>query len=428
MFCLINYQIFSTIPLSLKPFIKIYIKPKEKNLKNLSMTDVGFIGLGKLGLECAEAMAQDDICVHGFDLREKKSNKIIIHKNIKDAIQYNNFIFLAVETPHHEDYDGTKPSSHLDPKDFQYEFVINALLQINEYIREGQTIVLISTVLPGTCRKDFLPIIKKGVNFIYNPYLIAMGTTTWDMLNPEMIIMGSNNVLQSIVYDLKMFYIKILQKKKTRFAPPTLDEAECIKIFYNTFISAKVSLVNMIQDVAELNGNVDCDVVANALSNSSQRIISKLYMKPGMGDGGPCHPRDNIALRFLVNKLDLGYDLFDAIMTSREVQAKRLAEKLVSFKLPIVILGKSFKPKISYTDGSYALLVGYYVNELSNFELGFDENMNDVPCTYLLAHRGCHYDFNFNKDSIVVDPWREFKTNKHLVPLKIIHYGKKLLL
>ena len=117
-----------------------------------------------------------------------------------------------------------------------------------------------------------------------------------------------------------------------------------------------------------------------------------------MGDGGPCHPRDNIALRFLVNKLDLGYDLFDAIMTSREVQAKRLAEKLVSFKLPIVILGKSFKPKISYTDGSYALLVGYYVNELSNFELGFDENMNDVPCTHLLAHRGCHYDFNFNKD------------------------------
>jgi len=389
--------------------------------------NVGFIGLGKLGLECAEAMSQHDIDVHGFDLYERKSDKIIIHENIKDVIYHNKFIFLAVETPHHEYYDGSIPSSHLKSKDFNYEFVLNALYQINEYIEEGQTLVLISTVLPGTCREKFLPIIKKGVNFIYNPYLIAMGTTTWDMLNPEMVIIGSNNVSKTVVHDLEKFYKKILQKKESRFELVTLDEAECIKIFYNTFISAKVSLVNMIQDVAEINGNIDCDVVADALSNSTQRIISKSYMKPGMGDGGPCHPRDNIALRFLAEKLHLGYDLFDSIMTSREVQAEKLAKKLISFKLPIVILGKSYKPGVSYTEGSYSLLVGHYVNKLSNIELGFDENINDDPCTYLLAHRGCHYDFNFNVDSIVVDPWREFEQNSHVLR-KIIHYGKKVLL
>jgi UDPglucose 6-dehydrogenase len=254
-----------------------------------------------------------------------------------------------------------------------------------------------------------------------------MGTTTWDMLNPEMVIIGSNNVSKTVVHDLEKFYKKILQKKESRFELVTLDEAECIKIFYNTFISAKVSLVNMIQDVAEINGNIDCDVVADALSNSTQRIISKSYMKPGMGDGGPCHPRDNIALRFLAEKLHLGYDLFDSIMTSREVQAEKLAKKLISFKLPIVILGKSYKPGVSYTEGSYSLLVGHYVNKLSNIELGFDENINDDPCTYLLAHRGCHYDFNFNVDSIVVDPWREFEQNSHVLR-KIIHYGKKVLL
>ena len=389
--------------------------------------NVGFIGLGKLGLECAEAMSQHDIDVHGFDLYERKSDKIIIHKNIKDAIYRNKFIFLAVETPHHEYYDGSIPSSHLESKDFNYEFILNALHQINEHIEEGQTLVLISTVLPGTCREKFLPIIKKGVNFIYNPYLIAMGTTTWDMLNPEMVIIGSNNVSKTIVHDLEKFYKKILQKKESRFELVTLDEAECIKIFYNTFISAKVSLVNMIQDVAEINGNIDCDVVADALSNSTQRIISKSYMKPGMGDGGPCHPRDNIALRFLAEKLHLGYDLFDSIMTSREVQAEKLAKKLISFKLPIVILGKSYKPGVSYTEGSYSLLVGHYINKLSNIELGFDENINDGPCTYLLAHRGCHYDFNFNVDSIVVDPWREFEQNSHVLR-KIIHYGKGVLL
>ena len=397
-------------------------------MKNSSTTDVGFIGLGKLGLECAEAMAQNNVHVHGFDLHERKSDKIIIHKNIKDAVQYNKFIFLAVETPHHQDYDGSKPSSHLKPKDFDYGFVTDALHYINEFVEEEQTIVLISTVLPGTCRSKFLPLIKKGVNFIYNPYLIAMGTTTWDMLNPEMIIIGSNNVSQTIVHDLERFYRKILQKKDSRFELVTLDEAECIKIFYNTFISTKISLINMIQDVAEISGNIDCDVVADALSNSSQRIISKAYMKPGMGDGGPCHPRDNIALRFLAKKLKLGYDLFDSIMTSREVQAKKLAEKLVSFGLPIIILGKSYKPGVDYIDGSNSTLVGHYVKEISNLKLGYDENINDTPCTYLLAHRGCHYDFNFNDDSIVVDPWREFETNKSHALRKIIHYGKKNIL
>ena len=45
-------------------------------------------------------------------------------------------------------------------------------------------------------------------------------------------------------------------------------------------------------------------------------------MKAGMGDGGACHPRDNIALRWLAKELDLGYDIFETIMTAREKQAE----------------------------------------------------------------------------------------------------------
>ena len=68
-------------------------------------------------------------------------------------------------------------------------------------------------------------------------------------------------------------------------------------------------------------------------------------MKAGMGDGGGCHPRDNIALRYMAEKLGLGYDLFDSIMEAREIQAKNMATRLVElsnqYGLPIVILGKS---------------------------------------------------------------------------------------
>ena len=107
-----------------------------------------------------------------------------------------------------------------------------------------------------------------------------------------------------------------------RYVIGTWDECECIKVFYNTFISAKIGLVNMIQDVAEAQGNINVDVVTDALRDSTQRIMAS-YMK-GMGDGGACHPRDNIALRYMSNELDLGYDLFDAVMHSRERQAENI--------------------------------------------------------------------------------------------------------
>ena len=89
------------------------------------MREIGFIGLGKLGLECAEAMVNSKNRVHGFDLYARDSDKVIIHQDIKDVIVNKEFIFIAVQTPHHVQYDGSQPSSHLPVKDFDYETVIN---------------------------------------------------------------------------------------------------------------------------------------------------------------------------------------------------------------------------------------------------------------------------------------------------------------
>ena len=72
--------------------------------------------------------------------------------------------------------------------------------------------------------------------------------------------------------------------------------------------------MNMIQDVAEKVGNINVDVVANALKRSTYRITGPAYMVPGMGDGGGCHPRDNIALRWMSKEYGLGYDIFQAVM------------------------------------------------------------------------------------------------------------------
>tara|TARA_E500000331_G_C17197000_1_gene687571 strand:- start:246 stop:1415 length:1170 start_codon:yes stop_codon:yes gene_type:complete len=387
---------------------------------------IGFIGVGKLGKDAAEVMAEKHEVI-GYDVTEVSPKNFKMVTTIKDVCQNRELIFVAVPTPHDPDYDGRYPTSHLPNKDFDYTIVNNVLEEVNKHVTKDQLIVLISTVLPGTIRREFIGRIPNG-RFIYNPYLIAMGTVKWDMVNPEMIIIGTEDGATTGDAKLLLDFYYTFIKKGTRYEVGTWDEAEGIKIFYNTFISTKVALVNMIQDVAEKNGNMNADVVAGALARSTQRIMGPAYMKPGMGDGGGCHPRDNIALRYMAEKLDLGYDIFDAVIKAREEQAKNLSTKLVkeSLKsnLPIVILGKSFKPDVTSEDGSSSILTGKYCERFgSKFKVTYDPK-EPLKAVYLLAHMNNFHDYNFPDGSIVIDPWRSFKTNNNI---KVIHYGNTRL-
>jgi UDPglucose 6-dehydrogenase len=379
---------------------------------------IGFIGVGKLGKDTAEVMAEHHF-VEGYDLNKIEPLNFKMVDTIQEVCKDKDIIFIALPTPHHPDYDGRYPTSHLEPKDFDYEIVKTILYQINEWTNINQLVVLISTVLPGTISDSLIQLVR-NYRFIYNPYLIAMGTVKEDMINPEMIIIGTEDGTETGDAKLLVDFYKTFVNKDTRFEIGTWDEAEAIKIFYNTFISTKVALVNMIQDVAEKNGNINTDVVTQALERSTKRIVSKSYMKAGMGDGGGCHPRDNIALRWMANKYDLGYDLFDSIMLAREKQAYNIAKKLVnlsnSYNLPIVILGKSYKPGVDYVEGSTTILTSHYVKEMGK-DVDFD--IIDKPAIYLLGHRGEFYNIDFPKNSIILDVWREYK-NKNI---KVYYYG-----
>ena len=383
---------------------------------------IGFIGVGKLGKESAEVMAEKHEVI-GYDVTEVSPENFKMVSTIKDVCQDRELIFIAVPTPHHPDYDGRYPTSHLPNKDFDYTIVNDVLDEVNKYVNKDQLIVLISTVLPGTIRREFIDRIPNG-RFIYNPYLIAMGTVKWDMVNPEMIIIGTEDGTTTGDAKLLLEFYETFITEGTRYEVGTWDEAEAIKIFYNTFISTKVALVNMIQDVAEKGGNMNVDVVTGALERSTYRITGPAYMKAGMGDGGGCHPRDNIALSYMAEKLDLGYDLFDAIMKAREEQAKNLSTRLViesqRADLPIVILGQSYKPNVHYLDGSSSILTGRYCERFgSKFEVVYDPE-TPIKAVYLLGHIGKHHDYDFPEGSIIVDPWRSFKTEKNI---KVIHYG-----
>ena len=384
------------------------------------------IGVGKLGQDCAEVMADAGNDVVGYDV-EPRTPAFPMHSTIAEAVKDRDLIFIAAPTPHNPIYGGETPTSHLPNKDFDYTIVTDILKEVNKHVNKSQLVVLISTVLPGTVRNILEPCITNA-RFIYNPYLIAMGTVKWDMVNPEMVIIGTEDgSITGDASELIDFYKQFMQNEP-RYEVGTWDEAEAIKIFYNTFISTKLALVNMIQDVAETNGNMNVDVVTNALAKSTHRIMGPAYMKAGLGDAGACHPRDNIALRYLADRLDLGYDLFDAIMSAREIQAERMAKKCLEYGKNVTIVGKAYKPKVPYTNGSASMLVGHYVEKHGGTVNYYDIHTGDLDLkpewtdVYLIGYWEDYVTkLSFNTQSTVIDPWREMTATQFAG--KIVHYG-----
>ena len=386
-------------------------------MNKIYSTKIGFIGLGKLGMPCAEAVAQKGFDVTGYDIVNKTSTHVEIKDSLSQTVEDRDIVFVATPTPHEDGYDGREPTSHLPVKDFNYDAVKKVLEACNKHMTDQQTLVLISTVLPGTTRREFAPMVT-NTKLMYNPYLIAMGTVADDMINPEMVMIGSKNGMAGKNCKirselLESFYNQVCDNMP-RVEIGTWEEVESMKIFYNTFLSNKLAMVNMIQDVAHKTGNMDVDVVTQALAKSTMRITSPAYMKAGMGDGGACHPRDNIALRWLAKELDLGYDMFESIMNAREKQAENMAKAILEHGKNIFFTSDSYKPGVNMPDGSSSLLLQHYVIKHG------DEIANGIDIRADVIVRVHEQDQVTADDStIIFDPWRTYPTAAN-----VVHYGK----
>jgi UDPglucose 6-dehydrogenase len=271
-----------------------------------------------------------------------------------------------------------------------------------------------------------------------------MGSEAYDMVHPDMVIIGTEHGEDTTASQTLSKFYKKLVLNDAQHMIGTWEEAEGFKIFYNTMISARLSLVNMIQDVAQRIGHMDVDKITDAFKQASVRITGQGYYKAGMGDGGACHPRDNIALSWLAQELNLGYDLFAAISHSREKQTENMANFVAKLcrekKLPCVINGKAYKPGMPYTIGSPSVLLAYYLEKQGIKVYYADPHTNDdvnkllgdpAKAVCVMAHDAnvtYHHTgkkfkknlyFNLLEGSTVIDPWRNFKNDSY----KIIYFG-----
>jgi len=395
---------------------------------------IGFIGFGKLGLPSALAIESKGHEVLGYDTSQKVQefvkNKKIPYKEVgvnelfeksrircvglEELVKFAEIIFVAVQTPHQEKFEGITRIPN-DRIDFDYTFLKSAVKNLSlEIERQGKdkVVVVISTVLPGTIEREIKPLLNKYAKLCYNPFFIAMGTTISDFLNPEFVLFGVDDI--EAAQKAEEFYKTITS---TTFYKTSVKNAELIKVAYNTFIGMKIVFANTLMEICHKTG-ADVDAVTDALKLAKDRVISGNYFAGGMGDGGACHPRDNIALSWLARKLDLSFDWFDSVMHAREKQTEWLAKMMEQYNLPKVILGKSYKPEINLTYGSPSILLKNILEERGHKVVMYDpyvdlkkpaevDSIMTKPCVFLIGTNHPDFqNFDFPEGSVVIDPWR----------------------
>ena len=403
--------------------------------------NIGFLGLGKLGLPVSLAVEDKGHNVFGYDISKQTiediKNKKIRYKeewvnkylpntklkitNIDDLVKNTEIIFVPIQTPHDPEYEGITriPKKRID---FDYSYLKSGIKDLSDSIeknKEDRVVIIISTVLPGTIRNQIKPLLGSHTKLCYNPFFIAMGSTIRDFLYPEFILFGVDD--ENAALKAQNFYKTICDSP---FYKTTIENAELIKVSYNTMISTKISFVNTIMEACHHLPNTNIDDVTNALKLANRRLISGAYLSGGMGDGGGCHPRDNIALSHLSQKLNLSYDWFEGIMTQREKQTNWLADLVISKSKnrQINILGKTFKPETNLLLGSPSILLENLIKEKNkkvySWDPYVDEPYNDVAKkfnwtnekilhTFFIGTK--HPDFTkfkFPNNSIIIDPFR----------------------
>jgi UDPglucose 6-dehydrogenase len=404
--------------------------------------NIGFVGLGKLGLPCALAVESKGHDVWGYDIspqvkdiletkklpyreiwaQEHLDKSNIKFTNLSEVVENSEIIFVPIQTPHDQRFEGTTRLAE-DRVDFDYTFLKAGIKSLSDEIEkqgEDKVVIIISTVLPGTVEREIKPLLNDKVKLCYNPFFIAMGTTMRDFLNPEYVLFGVDD--EEAAEKAEAFY-KTLHDRP--FYKTAIKNAELIKVAYNTFIGMKIAYANTMMEICHKIG-ADVDEVTGAMSLATERLISGKYLSGGMGDGGGCHPRDNIAMSWLAKKLDLSYDFFESLMLGREQQTEWLADLIQEHEGPITILGKAFKEQTNLTVGSPSILLKNILEERGVSVTMYDPhvdshelNLSTSGVFFIGTKHSEFTEYEFAEGSVVIDPWRYIPDQEGVTVIRV---------
>lgn len=390
------------------------------------MSNIGMVGMGKLGLPVALAIESKGHHVMGFDVMDEPyryiatgqipyqeeglqplltGNRIQMTRNLDWMLEQADIVFVPVQTPHDAKYEGVTRLPE-DRKDFDYRYLKNAVGRIAA-TGADTTLAVISTCLPGTYEREIKPYLEDHpqIDYVYTPQFIAMGTVLQDYLHPEFNLIGVES--EEAADKLEEFYKTINDAPNIRTDVTT---AEGIKVSYNTWITAKTVIANAWGEMSHRLG-MNFDDIKKAWDASDRRLWSPRYTDSGMSDGGGCHPRDNIALSYIAEQCGMSHNIWEDLMEAREDfeewHADLAAEYAESTGLPLVVLGKAFKPETNIETGSPSKLMSNILTEKEVEHTHVEDYDGDEPAVFFIGTNHERYvNYDFPPGSTVIDPFR----------------------
>ena len=322
---------------------------------------ISIFGLGYVGAVSLACLGRDGHDVIGVDIDQDKlkliaagkspiveigimdlmrdvvaSGRIQVTDSAKEAIEMTELSFVCVGTP-------SQPNGSQS---------LDALIRLSEQIGAAlkakaapHTIVVRSTVEPGTVEDVVVPILEKhsgkaaGDDFsvCFQPEFLREGSSVEDYDHPPMTVVGVSdaraaNQLRDLVGDLPCEFIET-----------DIRTAETLKYACNTFHALKISFANEIGRVCQALGS-DSNRVMELLCEDKQLNISNAYLRPGFAFGGSCLPKDLRALLYLAKSRDVDVPMLAGLLPSNQIHIEHAANMILERgERSVGVIGLSFK-------------------------------------------------------------------------------------
>src|SRR5215471_3754608 len=319
---------------------------------------ISVFGLGYVGTVCAACLADQGHDVIGIDKSDSKVELIrngrspiverdideLVAQNVKNrrltatldaaqAVASTEISFICVGTP-------SRPNGALD-----LSGVDAVATEIGRAIRvkaEPHTVVLRSTVVPGTTRDVVTPRITEAAGNVafsvaFNPEFLREGSAVADFKAPAKTVIGAFD--DQTAETVASLYRDLPGPKITT----DVEIAELVKYVDNSWHALKVAFANEIGVVAKTLG-IDSHDVMDVFVQDKRLNISPAYLRPGFAFGGSCLPKDLRALTYLARKHDLNLPVLNHILESNQMLVDRGVDWILrNSGKRIAFLGISFK-------------------------------------------------------------------------------------
>lgn len=322
---------------------------------------VSVFGLGYVGTVSAACLANDGHEVVGIDPIQTKVDLInsgrtpiieaeigeVIAANVKngqlravvdpeEAIQGTELSLVCVGTP-------SQPNGNLDLR-----FIRRICEQIGDALKNKSsrhTVVVRSTVLPGTMRDIVIPILEEsshkqaGVDFgvCHNPEFLREGSAVKDFYAPPKTVIGELDRPSGCLL------ARLYEKLEAPLIRTSVETAEMVKYVDNCWHALKIGFANEIGNLSKAL-RIDAHEVMNIFCQDKKLNVSSAYLIPGFAFGGSCLPKDLRALTYKAKMADLQLPILSSILPSNEMQISRGVQLIIEKgHRKIGILGFSFK-------------------------------------------------------------------------------------